>query len=95
MKVFFIFIIVLVICYLLFKLITFLCLIELKIKLNNKDINGFRETLGQNYYYKKMLNGFTRCKWEKKWIRIKANFDYEGKLVSKKLSLPWLFIIHS
>jgi hypothetical protein len=76
-----------VILYLIFQ---FLVLLKLRQQLINADLKTFKKTLGNNYRFKTYDNGYTKYKWSKGWIVVKAEFDKEGNLKSEIIFLLYL-----
>ena len=74
-----------------YKGLSFLYFQRLKHKLKDGDIDTFKKLLGQNYQYRDLYNGLTRCKWFKGWLVIKANFNEEGKLICSRI-IPYNFL---
>jgi len=48
---------------------------RLRSRLKGQSFDVMVKHLGINYRYKEMNNGFTRYKWRKGWITIRADFD--------------------
>ncbi len=61
-----------------YKLVGFLYYQRIKVRLQTADLKTFLEILGTKYQYKPFANGVTRYRWNKFWIIIKSDFDYNG-----------------
>jgi len=53
----------------------------LKKQLRNRNLEGFKKLLGNNYKAKSLGEGDKRYKWNKWFFAVKANFDNEGNLI--------------
>ena len=71
---------VLLMLYLLYK---FFSVAMLSRKLRNANLFRFKKALGNYYQIKTLTTGFTRYKWSKRWLMVKADFDKEGNLRSE------------
>jgi hypothetical protein len=64
-----------------YKSIIWIALWFLKQRLRKKNLEGFKQILGNNYQAKSLGEGDKRYKWNKWFFAVKANFDNEGNLV--------------
>jgi len=68
-------------CWTAYKMMMWIFLWFLKIKLKGKTLEEFKKVLGNNYVVKKLGEGDKRYKWEKRLFSVKANFDNEGNMI--------------
>ena len=64
-----------------YKSLIWMVLWFLKLRLRNRNLDGFKKLLGNNYQAKSLGEGDKRYKWSKRIFAVKANFDQEGNLV--------------
>lgn len=65
---------------LIYEAIVFFFLIRLKKKLKNGNLFTYKSELGYGYTYRVFINGGIKCKWQKRWVTVKASFDENSRL---------------
>jgi hypothetical protein len=75
-----------VLCWMLYKLITFFIYRRLTRKLKGADLETFTRHFGEDYAFRFLSGDIRRYKWQKGLFVIKASFDKQDRLTYSEVS---------
>lgn len=76
--------------FILYKMLSYRLYKKLQRQLTNGTLEGFKKMFGREAHHRSMKQGGKRYRWQKGLITVKASFDQNGAIISKKMQ-PFRF----